>query len=276
MRNKFAVTLYLFFQVLSSVYVFSDIARSSSDPVVNERTYQYLCKNIDEFETMSELERVNAIRRWLGVKLNFLYYNYKKEDGVLQNHQDYLKMESVDIIEGLITNRNLSYMFCGGMNTILRKVYEELNIPVVTLNMGFCNTDYTHFVTLVEVGSKLFLQDAWINTTWVSKDGKYLSLDEVLGYLENDEALKVYSSPEFRVDFNEFIRGLEDALAARMLPSNHNYILYFVFEINSVNKRMGDYANGDLLKLVKINRLDNMKIFNSMPIREKVLTLKTP
>lgn len=228
--------------------------------IVHGIIYQYLCKHINGFQAMTDLEKVNSIRKWLSEKLRFVHANGKKEGATYQDHHQYNSMESVDIIKNLAVNENCPYMYCGGVNTILMQIYKELNIPVVTLNIGFRDTIYTHFVTLVEVNQKLYLQDAWYNTTWLSTHGEYLSLDQILDYLENHEPEKIKLSPEYNCD-PSITSSIEDLLKKEGLPSNQHYSLYYILEINPVSKPFVDYANGDLQRLISIGKL-NTRVFN--------------
>lgn len=257
-------------KLVESPDLFEDKINDILEDPINERTYRYLSQNIRDFEKMSDIEKVNAIRRWLAKKLEFVYYsssNSKIEGAIEQDHNQYSTMESMDIIEGIIGSKDPIYILCAGLNTILMKIYQELDIPVISINFGFRGRFYTHFVTLVEVDKELFLQDAWYNTTWLSNDGEYLSLDKVLNYLEKYEVNKINFSLEFRGDFISYRDEIGVLLEEAKMPSSHYYILYFVFEVRPFNKKVEDYANGDLCRLIKLSKCNDIRVFNTGPCK---------
>jgi hypothetical protein len=75
--------------------------------------------------------------------------------------------------------KNEGGVFCFHAATTLMAVYHEFGFDAWVLSIGDANT-YTHAVTLVRVGKKLVVQDAYLNYSFVDRSGHPLDVREAM------------------------------------------------------------------------------------------------
>jgi hypothetical protein len=164
----------------------------------------------------SEWERVNILREWV----------FRNADGgidstvMLDQRPDFdFYGASVPAIVAEFIQDQYG-VWCGGSADVLKRWYQAYGFVAFTVNMGSAETMITHMVTLVRIQdggrAKTVIEDSYLNSTYVWKNGDPCDYFELLAALKEGKgtSIRTSGSRHYRRDFlvplkkEEAVRGL--------------------------------------------------------------------
>lgn len=118
-------------------------------------------------------EAANALRRWVAS------WVVVAADGTMLREEDYYKKHADELYRAF-RGRELG-VYCGGVAWALMKVYETFGFESWIYVFGLGDgSPLTHTVTLVKVGERLIVQDAYFNYTIANAEGGLMDFRDVV------------------------------------------------------------------------------------------------
>lgn len=169
-------------------------------------------QEIEGFDNLDNFGRVEKIREWV----------YRNTDvagtaGTLLRYDAHpLHLKSLDEMFQLHFD-NIGGHWCAGIAFMLHRLYEALGYKSYVYHYGD-QKGLTHSVTLVAVGDKIYIQDAFLNYTYVDPDGNPMPLYEILSNLTNGKEAVVKDGLPMSRDVHLANRPQTDTLLTGAYP----------------------------------------------------------
>ncbi len=133
--------------------------------------------DIPDYDTLSDFERVSAIRQWVYAQVDLA-----ASSTLLVDEAAYpLHLGTVDENFQRVFDDNGGY-WCGGTAYLASQVYQAMGFPAVTYDCGN-SLLLTHVVALVQVEGRWYAEDAYFNLSYVDDTGQPLPFLDLLRQL---------------------------------------------------------------------------------------------
>ena len=136
---------------------------------------------------VSDYEKVNLIREWAAMNTLVARKRSIKLDDPKKNMQDpnYYKQNASIIYYSFIMIKG--GVWCGGTSYALAKLYELFGYESIMMNIDLKKGKWSHALNLVKINeddkSRYVIQDAYLNSTFVHKNGSPLDYFDMIELL---------------------------------------------------------------------------------------------